>query len=58
MYEGSYVRWGIWPKGHELAGQVHIELLEKDFSSLSLLGLIKALMAIRDLMLLNETEND
>jgi hypothetical protein len=55
MYEGSYVRWGIWPKGHELAGQVNIELLEKDFSSLSLLGLIKALMAIRDLMLLDET---
>lgn len=55
MYEGNYVRWSIWSKGHDLAGQANIELLKKDFSRLSLLGLIQELMAIRDRMPADET---
>lgn len=48
MFEGIYTRWGIWPKGHDLAGQANIELLKKNYTKNELRDLITELMAIRD----------
>ncbi len=50
MFEGSYIRWGIWAKGHDLAGLAHIELLKADVSRKALRTVIEELMAIRDRM--------
>jgi hypothetical protein len=47
MFEGKYVRWGTWPTGHDLAGQISIELLNRNFTPAELLVLIQELMAVR-----------
>jgi hypothetical protein len=48
MYEGKFVRWGIWAKGHDLAGKVNIELLEKNYSPDDLVKMIGELITIRE----------